>query len=451
MVKPGTFLVAIIVCLQLFYLKDLRRVSFYFLLDSLAFALLVNSGYFIKVGSVVLEYEEILMICFIATWLVSGGFGRINSNLLLRAMLFLAAIAFGQYFLVMEPLNTLVMPISGNWDSLYAGAFVLEPVKFSSKNSERLLCVVLFVLVMVALADFTNKNRERKELVRAIIMITTIQTALGFIDLALKQFLHRPALQTLCLNLFGSGASQFHGIAVRAGSYVLQAFMKEPSHFAMSFIPGLTVLVLSTSQSIMFLVLQISSVVILLLSGSLAGFMIVAYWFVLRFYRFIVTSRYGKLKSLLRVGVVLLVVTGLIRVLLDYIPLLNYYVSRAAGLLGVGPSLGSESVRFYSIQSSLKQFLERPIFGIGLGSTNAHGFLPSLLSNIGIAGFFTWIALLSCALHMCRKSLYVFLMWLGLGFFLGDIGWLYNMMGVSMFLAITLAENKDTKAGQQLS
>ena len=56
--------------------------------------------------------------------------------------------------------------------------------------------------------------------------------------------------------------------------------------------------------------------------------------------------------------------------------------------------LGSETSRLYSVSIALNAFKNNILFGIGLGSLDVHGFIPSLVSNIGLVGCLFFVLLL---------------------------------------------------------
>jgi len=445
MINPATFFVIALIIYQASRARDLKTLSFHLFIDGIAFALLVNSGYFIKVGSLILEYEEVLMLCFVIVSFASGEITKTTRRLALKVLALLVVTATGLYILVVDPINVLVMPVGGSWDRFYGGSFTLEPLRFSTKNIERLFRVSLIIIVVIGVSKFVRKKRFRSSLIKSIIMITLIQAIIGYLDLVIKALFQRPVLQSVATSFFGMGASQFGGIGIRAGSYLIQGFMKEPSHFAVSFVPGLTILALLKAKSLSTHFLEVASIVILVLSTSFAGFGIAFYWLMLKLWKYVIESRLGKTVSIAIVIIALTIVIGLIGILSDLFPLLQYYISRLSGLIGIGPAVGSESIRLFSVQSSLDLMFRRPIFGLGLGSTNAHGFLPSLVSNIGLAGFIAWIVFFVDALGMKRASFVPLLMWLSLGMLIGDIGWLYNMMGLAMVIGVACSSYSGDK------
>ena len=99
-------------------------------------------------------------------------------------------------------------------------------------------------------------------------------------------------------------------------------------------------------------------------------------------------SRLGKFPSFLVVIVIFTLVAGFVQILSYNLPIVEYYLSRFYALLGAVPSVGSEQIRLMSITYSYNLFFKYPLFGIGIGSSTAHGFMPNLLANMGIIGFF---------------------------------------------------------------
>ena len=125
--------------------------------------------------------------------------------------------------------------------------------------------------------------------------------------------------------------------------------MKEPSHFADSFIPGLTYLALNKNKSQKEILIEFLSVLILLLSGSFTGFAIVLYWLLLYAYRFVMNSKLGKLPSILVLLTIFFLSFEVVQILSHNFSIIEYYISRLYSLLGIGSSVGSESIRLMSI------------------------------------------------------------------------------------------------------
>jgi len=442
MLNPGSIIVLLLVLFQSIRCKDMLQFSTFLFLDAIAFALLVNSGYFIKIGSIELQYEEFLMLLYLFISFLLIGSIKVNLATFTNGLLLLTVTLFGIYLLVIHPdQQSMVVPIGASWDAMFFGENVMRPLSFSTNNLERVIRIVLFVFLGTIARDISVSHENL--ISRAILFITTVQMVIGFIDFFTKIVLNIPVLPVVSARIFGVGSSQYSALAFRGGIPSIQGFMKEASHFACSFFPGLTYLALTWNKTRKMVIVEFLSVLILFLSGSFTGFAIILYWGVLHVYKFIVSSRLGKLPSLIISAGTLFLVFEVVQMLSEEFPILQYYISRAYSVLGIGSSVGSEPIRLMSITYSIDLFMKYPLFGIGIGSSIAHGFIPNLLSNIGIIGFLTWLSFSFNAFLITFKVNYIPIVSIFLLFmcFIGDIGWAYNMMGISMLLGLNIGMN----------
>lgn len=440
MVNPGTFLVIFLLIFQAIYSRNLKKLSVILFLDSMAFALLVNSGYFIRVGALVLEYEEILSLLFLFIYFLGSGFDKINSKTFFKGILLITTALLGVFFLILISHNNItVVPIGASWDAYYAGKNVMVPLSFSYANLERIFRLILFVLMGLCIKDILKSNQNL--IAKSLVFFISLQVLIGLIDLMTKLLFNVSLIPHITALIFGVGSSQHFGLAVRvrAGLPSIQGFMKEPSHFADSFIPGLTYLALNKNKSQKEILIEFLSVLILLLSGSFTGFAIVLYWLLLYAYRFVMNSKLGKLPSILVLLTIFFLSFEVVQILSHNFSIIEYYISRFYSLLGIGPRVGSEPIRLMSIIYSFDLFIRYPLFGIGIGSSIAHGFIPNLLANMGIIGFLAWLSFSFDVFFInYRKADYIpiILIFLFIMCFLGDIGWAYNMMGISMLIGL---------------
>lgn len=438
MVNPGTFFIVSIIIFQAIRFRNLKQFSILLFLDAMFFALLANSGYFIKIGPLMLEYEEALIVLFLFVYFINFGATQIDKKLFLKGIFLIVVATIGVFTLLLTvDHNTMVVPIGASWDAYYAGKNVTIPLSFSSANLERIFRIILLVLIGLSIKDILRS--ERNLVAKSLVYITSIQILIGIIDLVSKLIFDLPVVPTFSKWFFGVGPSQYTSLSMRAGLPVIQGFMKEASHYADSFIPGLTYLALRKNKTQKTIIIEFLSIIILLLSGSFTGFAIILYCFLLHSYGFIMNSRLGKFPSFLLVIVIILLVVGFVQIVSYNFPIIDYYLIRFYGLLGIVPSVGSESIRSMSITYSYKLFFKYPLFGIGIGSSIAHGFIPNLLANIGIVGFFSWL-IFSFDAFLIKynnvRNLPVLIIFIFMMNFLGDIGWSYNMMGVSMLIGL---------------
>ena len=97
MVNPGTFLIIALIIIQGFYCHNLKQFSTLLFLDALGLALLANSGYFIKIGSLYLSYEEVLTLFFLTTWFLNSGSSHIDKKTLLKGIILINVAIIGIY------------------------------------------------------------------------------------------------------------------------------------------------------------------------------------------------------------------------------------------------------------------------------------------------------------------------------------------------------------------
>jgi len=423
--------------LQLFFSSNLARFSFLVFLDALFFALLVNSGYFFKLGSITIEYEEFLMVCFSITILMSKEVRRVTNNIIIGSVILLICVFMGYFRLIVNNETLYVLPVGGSWNAYYAGQVSLERLVFSVKNIERVFRLLLFIYASMGVNALIRKDNIAVKLIKYIVVLTALQVSFGYLDLLVKLIFNSPIIQTLGVTIFGKGISQYQEIALRANVYLVQGFMREPSHFSYSFIPGLTILAKSRDGRISYALVEYSAVIILFLSTSLTGFAIIFYWMIIKLFTYI---KNRKPKYILKVISFLLFLSVSIPLVLlsnNRIPLLDYNITRILGLVGYTPSIGSESIRLLSVQHSLSYLAKSLAFGIGMGSTNVKGFTTSILASIGILGFLVWLFYVRVAFRITKKEIILFGFWLILTTFVGDIGWLFNTTGIAMILVFS--------------
>lgn len=441
MVNPGTFLIIALIIMQVFYCQNLKQFSTLLFLDALGLALLVNSGYFIKIGSLYLSYDEVVTLFFVITVFLNSGFSHIDRKSLLKGIILINVSIMGIFLLITLPKpNTMVMTIGASWDAYYAGINTMKPLAFSSDNLERVFRLILFVIIGLS---FKNTFKSKMNLIlKALIYFTAAQVVIGYFDFFSKLLLNSSVVPNFTNLIFGVVPSQHANLVFKAGLPTIQGLMKEPSHFAYSFIPGLTVLALNKNKNLTLVTIEFLSIIILFLSGSFTGFSLILYWFLLHTYKFVISSKLGKFLSFLLVIVISILGIIVIQRLANSLPIIDYYVNRLYGLLGIGPSIGSEVIRWMSINYSFELFAKYPFFGIGLGSSGAHGFIANLLANMGIIGFFAWIVfsfdVFNIDYNKLRNLIVIFILFF-IMVFTGDIGWTYNMMGIAMLVGLSVS------------
>ena len=73
--------------------------------------------------------------------------------------------------------------------------------------------------------------------------------------------------------------------------------------------------------------------------------------------------------------------------------------------------VNSDVVRLISIIDTTKDFLHRPLLGLGMGVEAAHSGVVSMLADIGVLGVFSWWKLVASIPHDKRGKIVV-LVWI---------------------------------------
>jgi hypothetical protein len=163
--------------------------------------------------------------------------------------------------------------------------------------------------------------------------------------------------------------------------------MREPAHLVESFLViGLLMIVNLKGKfsAVNLFLIILFSFISLSLSGILIGLILV---FVLIIKRLNVTTM-----ILFSISAMLILLISLY----NELGIIQYYFGRLVNVVNIlfhGESLGitsSEDIRLTSIFVNLRIFLQYPIFGVGIGTTYAHSFLATLLSNGGLTLLLLW-------------------------------------------------------------
>ncbi|MBK5484104.1 hypothetical protein JFV29_19875 [Peribacillus sp. TH16] len=124
--------------------------------------------------------------------------------------------------------------------------------------------------------------------------------------------------------------------------------------------------------------------------------------------------------------------------------LFTYYNERIMSLLSNG-GLGSEGSRMMSITNALELFKNSPFVGVGLGTTDVHGFIPTMLASLGTIGTILYSLVLLTGFETSKKkNIALLLFMIPFLFFTGSLRTLYGMHMILLFLLV-FREHKEVK------
>lgn len=430
---------ALVILLILLYViarfSNLNRLQLSIWYILVFFSIITDSGYFIRIGSFDIKFSDALLLMLLLTSFLNYKQRKLGITTLTTGVLFCFSITIGILNLIINPLKeTYAMPLTG--------AILYKQIEYSSEVFQRLLSTFFFVLALLFAGDLIRKNvRQTKKL---IIYSTLLISLIGLFELAIKIGSGRPLVQEITATFFGVTSAQNLALFTRAGQYTLQGLMKEPYHYAYSFIPGLFLIALnnvSVSKKMCVLV-SILSIFVLIFSLSFAGFGVIIAFLALTIIRLIKESKRTKGFFVVVIVVACLIISfPLLMLFLNELSIGQYYYSRAVSLL-TGEQVGSEGVRQLTISNAFQIFLKRPLFGSGIGTNSAYGFLPSVLSNIGIISVILWLVfLVSATIPKTVRTSIVFLAFLLVVLtYIGNLSWAYSSMSVILLISIMKEE-----------
>ena len=443
MITPMSVLIVLLYLYTFFKYGLSKNFTIRVLIYYMIFEIFIGAGYFIKIGTFELLFSEFSLAILFIPSLKYFFTMKIKTSFLKYGFIFCIAVVLSYIFSKIINYNIDVVEFSSSWeDYIYYGV----PLTRASVNIHSLLLITrvfMFVIILISLKssglfDFENV----KHLIKKCYYFIVLYTFFLIVEFFIKYFLN-PFLYTNAINLFfGVGAATYYEPIYRSGLCCLQGLGKEPSALSFSiFFASLIIILYSFAFNnkkrkcfVFLIILQVLS----LLSLSLSSFIFIISSLIL-------FALFGKEKiriiTLIFYGFVLVLIVGLM-FKVDYFSqrINSIFVilkaSYSGNFQGLNYSTTSGEVpRIISIIRNLVYFFRYPLFGLGIGSTYAHSFLASLFSNIGLAGFITWLLFISRIFTIKRPNIISILTVIFLFIFQGYLGLFYS---ISFVLVVCL-------------
>lgn len=403
MIYPfGLFLVML---LMLAFLTSNSTKSLFknlFLLEITFSVFKLNYGYFLKAGSLEIQYGEIVLAATVLVASIQLLVSRLNTNVLGAGLALILVVLIGVVTLRLDPPDVLVIGFDayGGWDGYLRGELDnLAPPVFSNQSLLMGLRVIFYVILIVAAKSCFEREDWLKTL-DILVKISKVLILYGLIEIVLRYGLKLDLNSALNL-LMGQGVS------TGGGATRLQGFSREPSHYALALF-NMSVLFLArifvtkrTDENIFWLAL-------IIVIGALANTF--SFWVVVVSALFLAGvlagSRQEKIKifyvigggalALISVGAVfayswLAEATLAFRLLEVFLQAQNS-VSQS---YVIGVDYGSEASRIIGLVESFRAYLAHPFFGLGIGTTYCTSGFVSILANVGAIGLVVWWRLLT--------------------------------------------------------
>lgn len=434
MINIGSFFLMITLCIQKIKIKSTKLYYIFLIKLLIIFSLYIQIGYFFQIGSFQFEYSEVLM--FILVLMGIPFFKKEKVPVISWFVLWglCISIALAYLSLIFSQQKILVLPSGGSWDQLVWGNQHLTYANFTISNIMKVLRMAIFLILFWIMDRFLLNERSISDDLKKFIVNSGIFFAfVAIVEQITKTLFHSTIFLDITTNVFGVAESQVVKNFERGGIFALQGLTFEPSVFVLSFLPAILILLTSNlfneKQKLLKLILFLY---VIISSGSFGGFALVSFF--IGVYLFV-----NKKLIFVKISSFLIIIIGFI-ILMSIVPtfsnLSSYYVERIFSIVN-GTGIGSETSRLYSVSVAMNAFKGNPFFGIGLGTLDVHGFIPTLLSNFGIIGIiFLILVLFRGSVKSKPKNILIFIYMIPFLYLTGSLRMVYSLHIIILFLLV---------------
>jgi|GEM_PF-1763242 len=353
--------------------------------------LLVNVGYFVKIGSFSLRYNEaFLILAFLASVMLFVSGKRGNRTLMTCLGFSLLAIAFSFMAFFVSGKNELSMLESStmySWDMYAANQAELQPLRLGSKT----IFVLIKFIMAGAVFSYLPSRLRRLDYAKAGKKLFCIYLIVGIylVFEALEVYLLKGNnLRAISLWVFGNKDLANTDMSFSGRTY---GFFSEPSMLSLSlFVFALLSLALYRNRTISkkaFILSFVCGIALMALSRSFSS---VLYLPILYILFFVFEAKRRASRAFLALLVIVPVGAGVALLRFNN----GYFLNRLVASLEVLGDFSSgtryftsEWIRLHSIVHLLGLFAKHPLFGVGFNSTYSYSAVSSILATVGLFGF----------------------------------------------------------------
>lgn len=448
------FSIVLIVTLLIFlFLSDTLK-SLYNKVFILAIILDINigAGYFFKLGSNEFSFSDVITGILVIISLIILIKVPLEKKVFITIACLITVIIIGVLFLIFIPYNGSIINSSGSWDGYLYGLQNKVKVVFTSQAILMITRVMIFtVLLLVNESIFTKKDWNI--VIKYVLYFSKFSIIWGAFEWITKNMFNTNIMNNISNTIFGIGGSTYTDLILRDDAYAIMGFSREPSGYAITLayiailimfnvkINNDNILWLYASLALLFLSMSLSSIIL--------GIMII-----------IISALVFEFEinwaNVFKITLILIAILGVVIYILNQNSNDNYYMLRLKNSLkefqliiqgryktGI---ITSEKVRIISIVDTFKVFLDRPLLGIGIGTANSHSSIISILSNIGIIGFFYWLKTIKSIGQSISFNNFKFNITLTVFLlpflFIGDFSLLYSLNIIPIIAGIKIVYNQ---------
>lgn len=423
-----------VICAIVLYSPNFKK--FYLYNVTLLFFLeIINSqGYFIHLGDTEYGFHIVqLYIVFALSLVFLASNLRGKKKLVYSVFIFLFATLFSILNQGLFPYDGYILPIElfgidCSWDTYVAGKSILYKYDFDviqNITSYRRICMYALVMyIMKVNIKFIDVYNILEKLLFGSFFIVLH----GYFEMLLKNILNMPMeaykFNEVLLGVSHSTYTWESASILADGSYRLQGFTREPSHYVFSLlIFAILILITIRYHKLMNIItprwyyIELAMILILMpMTGGMSSI-----WCIFSLvisYIFMDVKCNFNFKKILKWGVGVLAVMGIFFILLEFLlengdsllmerfslalDTVSFLISAPNILLSAGMD-GSTLARFTSIIVCFGNWLDNPLLGLGFGITKAHDFTMTMLVSNGVIGCGAWYHFITTSGSECKK------------------------------------------------
>lgn len=394
-----------------------------------------ESGYFISVNGLELDYGQVASLFTVVLGLVANKY-QLDKKLTKAGIGFCGALLLGIVSLIVYPYGEkIVTGDANNYDEVLAGTTEMQFAKPDMGTISGLIFFGIFTFIIICAYKCLTEE-DIKSIVIKLSKYYKLFFLFGIIEI-LFVYIIRSNIHRIIINaIMGRGRSTFSELINRGGGYMLQGFTREASHYMSALFVSIIVIIVSsviTNKKAGMWVMIYCIISTLSFSLSAVIYMIG----VLCFYCLVILrkSPSGSRKTELKIFLLLtfsLIITVFCVFVVEitgkssnnYLTQRLYEAIESVSRIMNGGKIdfaNSSMIRLYSVFETFKLFLHRPIFGFGIGTLTCHGSTMMFLGDVGIAGLMLWYHFVTIIksiyrfdkkgkiLYSCSIILYIFI------------------------------------------
>lgn len=396
------------------------------------------SGSFLRINeSISISYIEFFMIVLtILSFIYTFRTKLLIDKIFKYEIMLLMVIAIGILYACVLPYEKDVISFGMSWDSYVSGFIAKKPIRISIRSVFLLIKVFCFCQVLYV----SNRMFDHDDVVdvlKGIVDYGKIVVIYGLFEIIVKL---AGSDFTIKMNIFifGSYDGGFTALRMNRNLLRMQGFSSEPSYYAMGLFFFLIICFILKNYVEINVKWSYLAMFLLLVSSSFSSLIYIAVYVLI----VVMQSKKIDKKKLIVSGVALS--ACIIFILLNN-NLSSYFFSRMNNFFVVsrrildghwkGLPFSSELSRMLSIYDTFHVFLDRWIFGCGLGTATCFSGLVTVLADIGVLGFYYYTKLVMHNVSKRKKLVLGIIIFIP-NIMIGTIAMMYTLIYIPIKMLI---------------